>query len=155
MNAHPLVAGLLLDKGPQAGESNYFTQWFAHPAKTCNGDNSPCGSMDGPGKCINGACILGSEWFRELLPPLHRDMVAGESSVAYLTSETAPSNVLVQVGKTPKFIALFREPVDRIQVICGAVQRGVPGFDTNLRCPLPFRAHPPSRCSLNSSCECV
>ena len=43
-------------------------------------------------------------------------MVAGESSVGYLTSATVPAAIFREVGERAHFICLLREPVARIQV---------------------------------------
>ena len=91
MNTHPGVVGYGLDKGPTAGETNYFSSWFGTPVKTCKKDNKRCGG-DHPSKCdvATKVCLDGPKWQREQYvwggPCLKAGQVAGESSVAYITS---------------------------------------------------------------------
>ena len=66
--------------------------------KVCGKDRAKCGGPNTAGKCVDGMCVAGETWYREQFPPsIGPGMVAGESSVGYLTSATVPGAIMREV----------------------------------------------------------
>eukprot|EP00002_Diphylleia_rotans_P001244 TRINITY_DN10697_c0_g1_i20.p1 TRINITY_DN10697_c0_g1~~TRINITY_DN10697_c0_g1_i20.p1 ORF type:complete len:247 (+),score=41.66 TRINITY_DN10697_c0_g1_i20:376-1116(+) len=84
---HPNVKGINLDKGPAAGETDFFSHRFYQ---------------------------IGFKKYVALFKPIDLDrQITGEASVSYLVHGDAPRRVRKLCGDRTKFIALLREPVDR------------------------------------------
>ena len=88
VSEHPLFKGVLLHKGPQAGETFYFS---SHRWKTWN-------------------------WNRYMqLFKNTTDHMTGESSVAYLVNCHLPERLWKSCGKKAKIVILLRNPINRFE----------------------------------------
>ena len=87
VSEHPMFKGVLLDRGPQAGETFYFShRWKAW------------------------------KWSQYIqLFENTSDHMTGESSVAYLVSCHLPERLWRSCGNKTKFVILLRDPINRFE----------------------------------------